>query len=649
VKGSRDPFGDPLFSNNFFSFGRSETRRFSSGSLLVKVNALPPYNNSAIPFSGVVGKLDIKAELDKTELKAGESATLTLTLSGAGNLMDAQLPAINLPADFKVYDDSPVEEIELTLKGYEGQKVFKKAIVPVNQGSYTIKPLSFSFFNVTNRQYEVASTSSITLNVAPSDSSASLQTGGNLAANGNSAGNGDARPMQKEQVEFLGKDILGLKEGSAVLVNKGELPLLWFTTLFFLPCFLFYLLKLFMVFGKKEISVSTALQRKARESLAAAEKSLKSKSDNGREDFFKSLHGALVAKIFARAGIRGASPTSSAVNDIMASSGYDSDAADRINRLLHEIESSRYGRQENDPQYRQDLFSRARKVFQMLGVMFVCFSILMASPQVSTAQSAPTVQTDPISEVAQAAQPDPSARLDPSVIPEQSSRSDQATQLLKGVESYHSGQYREAAEKFKAVVRSGVRNPLIYYNIGNAYLKAGDTGRAVLWYERSKKEAPFDPDLRFNLEYASGFLKDKVEKPALDIAEVLFFWKGYLPEESLKYASIIISFLFFTYAGVRTIRGKPVLTLAGGIFLGLLLLSGATAFYASHNSTAKNQAVITAPKAYVRSGTSPDATELFILHAGTKVRVQESRGEYLKIFFAKGKIGWVNIGEAEVI
>ena len=52
VKGRRssDPFDDPFFSNNFFSFGRSEKRRFSTGPLSVKVDPLPQYTESPSPF-----------------------------------------------------------------------------------------------------------------------------------------------------------------------------------------------------------------------------------------------------------------------------------------------------------------------------------------------------------------------------------------------------------------------------------------------------------------------------------------------------------------------------------------------------------------------------------------------------------------------
>ena len=739
VKGRRDPFGDSFFSNNFFSFGRSETRRFSTDSLSIKVDPLPPYTGGAVPFSGVVGKFDINAELDRDELEVGESATLTVTLSGQGNIMDAQAPEIIFPSDFKIYDDSPVEEIELTIEGYAGKKVFKKAIVPVRQGSYTIEPVEFSFFNVINRQYEVVSTAPMTLEVVPSalpETAEMIPDPGSLN-NDNFACDADGKPLKKElnkkRVEFTGKDILALKEGSEVLVNKRQLPVYLFTILFFLPCVLFYLLKMFLFFGNKEISVSTVLQKKAKDALAAAEKKIHSQSSNysrsssysqssnysqsqnqsqspdGSEDFYKFLQSALVAKIFSRGGVKGESLTSDEVRDILASSGYDSEVSDQANAILNDIESARYGKQENDPAYRQELFLRTRKIFQIFGVLLVCFSILFTVfPQVSIAQSVQlnqsgqsvqsnqsgqsvqsnqsgqSVQSNQSGQSVQSNQSEKSDQSnqsgqsvqsnqsEQSVQSNQSEKSDQSNQFGKygqsiqagdvqesyfiernyffeGIDAYYKGRYEDASEKFTAIAQIGIHNPSLYYNIGNACLKAGKVGSAVLWYERAKKDIPFDPDLKFNLEYANSFVKDKVENSGLDLSVLLFFWKDYLPTEFLKYGAIAFSFMFFTYAAMRTIRGKRIFTLAGGIFFTVWILLGTTAFYAFYHNTAKNQAVVIVPEAAVRSGTSPDATQLFILHAGSKVKVREIREGYLKIFFSKGKIGWMSSGDAEVI
>ena len=57
-------------------------------------------------------------------MKTGESATLTVTIKGTGNIMDAALPALNLDtAKFKVYEDTPAQDVQVTEQGFTGQKV----------------------------------------------------------------------------------------------------------------------------------------------------------------------------------------------------------------------------------------------------------------------------------------------------------------------------------------------------------------------------------------------------------------------------------------------------------------------------------------------------------------------------------------------
>ncbi|MBF0203889.1 MAG: hypothetical protein HQK67_06140, partial [Desulfamplus sp.] len=189
----------------------------------------------------------------------------------------------------------------------------------------------------------------------------------------------------------------------------------------------------------------------------------------------------------------------------------------------------------------------------------------------------------------------------------------------------------------------------LYYNIGNAYIKAGDIGHAILWYERAQKDIPLDPDLRFNLDYARGFVTDKSEGSGIDLFQLVFFWRDYFPPKTVQYSAILLSFIFFSYAGVRTFRKRKILTPAGLVLFSVLAITGCTALYSYYHAHSNRFAVVMSKEAPVRSGMSKDATQLFILHAGTKVKVEEIREEYLKIIFSRDKIGWVSAQDAEVI
>jgi tetratricopeptide (TPR) repeat protein len=225
---------------------------------------------------------------------------------------------------------------------------------------------------------------------------------------------------------------------------------------------------------------------------------------------------------------------------------------------------------------------------------------------------------------------------------------DKAGVFVDAVRAYKAGDYAAAAAQFESIAATRVSNPDLFYNTGNAYLKSKDLGRAILWYERARKLAPSDPDLKFNLAYAQSLLKDKKE-PGFSFSSILYFWQGLVSLKWLQYAAITFSFGFFIWATVQRARARQIFSGAGILFF--LLFAGATLAagleYNRINSDVK--AVILAEQAGVRSGTMDNATLLFDLHAGTRVRVLDKKNNYMKIRFAKDKVGWVACSKAEII
>jgi tetratricopeptide (TPR) repeat protein len=76
---------------------------------------------------------------------------------------------------------------------------------------------------------------------------------------------------------------------------------------------------------------------------------------------------------------------------------------------------------------------------------------------------------------------------------------------------YGDGKYAEAATAYEQILAQGIESGAVQYNLGNAYLKAGDVGRAVLAYERARRLIPGDPDLAANLGFARESARDVPE------------------------------------------------------------------------------------------------------------------------------------------
>jgi tetratricopeptide (TPR) repeat protein len=227
---------------------------------------------------------------------------------------------------------------------------------------------------------------------------------------------------------------------------------------------------------------------------------------------------------------------------------------------------------------------------------------------------------------------------------------DQDAQLFQdAVALYQAGNYTDAAEAFEKIAHDGIRNGKLYYNIGNARLKEGRLGPAILWYERASTLVPEDPDLRFNLEYARSLLKDEPADISSPVLQVLFFWKDLLGISAWHWVAIVSGLAFWCLWAAARLLGKPVLKPFIYGFLGLTLLSTGTALYRTYSARVHPRAVILEQTVSVRSGFSADTTELFVLHEGTRVAVEKQSGDYLKIRYADDKIGWVSTDMAEII
>lgn len=237
----------------------------------------------------------------------------------------------------------------------------------------------------------------------------------------------------------------------------------------------------------------------------------------------------------------------------------------------------------------------------------------------------------------------------PAAVRAQADTNLQTLTFIDGVRHYETKNYPAAIDAFKRLVSDGVRNGKLFYNLGNAFLKQGDIGPAVLWYERAKELIPGDPDLHFNLTYARSLVKDEDGETASPVFQVLFFWRDMFRPADLQWAGIGFNAMFWLLLGINRMFSKKALRSAcvGALLFSIVFLgtSGWRAFEKSYHP----KAVILPASVAVRSGFSPESTELFVLHGGTKVAVEKKADGFLKIRFSKDKIGWITDTAAGII
>ena len=83
-----------------------------------------------------------------------------------------------------------------------------------------------------------------------------------------------------------------------------------------------------------------------------------------------------------------------------------------------------------------------------------------------------------------------------------------------GDKAYRQEQYGDAVEIYEGVIKDNGATMQLYYNLGNAYFRLGNKGKAILNYERALKLDPLDEDTKANLEYMVSLTEDEViEEP----------------------------------------------------------------------------------------------------------------------------------------
>ena len=224
-----------------------------------------------------------------------------------------------------------------------------------------------------------------------------------------------------------------------------------------------------------------------------------------------------------------------------------------------------------------------------------------------------------------------------------------ARTFMDGTEAYRNGDWPAAIAAFERLADAGTDNGKLFYNLGNAYLKNEDLGRALLWYERALKRIPDDPDLRFNYNYALTLTKDERGERESPLLRILFFWKYQLSPSTVRWIAIVFNAALWTALSVLVIRKKHLWRPSVILIAATTVIFSATAVFNYIEADRIRHAVILPEQVAVRSGFTDAATQLFVLHAGTRVRVERQSDTHLLIRYTEDKIGWIKKGDAGII
>ena len=334
-----DPFED--FFGDVLGTSYTNVRKdIKSQPITIDVKPLPTVNKPE-SFKGAVGQFTFTSKIDKTELKVNEAFTLTLTVSGKGNIELLELPRPIFPPDFEVYDPKITSSIKDNALGIAGSKTAEYIVIPRVSGNFDLKETIFSYFNPSLGRYETLRSEAYNIQVIKGDVA---------------SGNGGIYTPGQADIKYLGKDIQHINTSNNKLNITGSM-------FFMSTSYIIRLVIMVIIFvasivvnkkmnklNKNQVLVRNKQATKvAKKRLSNAFNHLKNNNQNG---FYEELSQALWGYISDKLNIVRSQLSMDTVKEMMLNKNVGEDIVNEFIDLLNNCEFARFA--PGDPSKKMD-------------------------------------------------------------------------------------------------------------------------------------------------------------------------------------------------------------------------------------------------------------------------------------------------------
>jgi len=197
-------------------------------------------------------------------------------------------------------------------------------------------------------------------------------------------------------------------------------------------------------------------------------------------------------------------------------------------------------------------------------------------------------------------------------------------------QEYAQGHFKEAISSYEALVRAGQWSANLFYDLGNAYFRTGDFGRAILNYERALALERHHPEAAANLQIAR------------DEARALELQQSWL-ERHLQFASV----------NQYCIAAAIAVWLAIFAVVILIFARRSIAVYAAYTlergTDGSALAIVTGKEVQARLATADTANSVLALPAGSEVKILSTRGDWIYAALPNDLRGWIPAKNAEQV
>lgn len=227
------------------------------------------------------------------------------------------------------------------------------------------------------------------------------------------------------------------------------------------------------------------------------------------------------------------------------------------------------------------------------------------------------------------------------------SAQDSQNKFETGNQFYQQEEYNKAIAAYNNVLEQGLASSELYFNLGNSYYKSNQMANAIYYFEKSLQLDPANKDAAVNLAYANRSIIDSIKevpKSAFEkfndsVLSILSYdnWSKVAVTLSLISGVLWLIFFFSTQPVVKKLyfTVSLFLTVVCFISLGITVQQ-----YQRVGNTV--YAIIFSEEISIKNEPKDGASEVFVLHEGTKVKVLDEVGEWQKIKISDGQIGWID-------
>lgn len=338
------------FLNDPFDTFFSTTRQIRVASEEQAVTVLPlPDEGRPAGFNNAVGDYSLKSTVDQTTTEVNQPVTLTIVLTGEGNLKTVEDPGLPPLDYFKEYQSGNRAEYASGGQRISGTKTWEHVLIPTLPGDHTIASLTFPYFNPDADAYRVATTDPVTITVLPS-------SGEQAAA---------VDMPRKTVVRQIREDIQYIKPESVFLGDQGEFLFRssWYLLLHALPVVVILATVFYRSHAHRlRTDAGYARRRRARNSASGELRQSKEMLDQGALDrVFTGISNALYGYVADKCNLPTAGLTAPRVVELLRERGVDDETIDLVRDCLGACDMARFAPTALTPEHTEDVLGKARQ------------------------------------------------------------------------------------------------------------------------------------------------------------------------------------------------------------------------------------------------------------------------------------------------